>query len=76
VAKAYLEIDVIAGKEKEVRDALMEINGVKSANLISGQHDVLAVVKGESYEAISESVLGEIGMVKGIKKTTTNFVFD
>jgi len=67
---------VIAGKEKEVRDALMEINGVKSANLISGQHDVLAVVKGESYEAISESVLGEIRMVKGIKKTTTNFVFD
>ncbi|PKP59258.1 MAG: hypothetical protein CVT88_05855 [Candidatus Altiarchaeales archaeon HGW-Altiarchaeales-1] len=61
MVKAYLKIDTELGKERDVRKTLRKIKGV---------------VKGESYEAISESVLGEIGMVKGIKKTTTNFVFD
>jgi len=76
MAKAYLKIDIEAGKEKEVRDALRKISGVKSADFVTGTHDILALVEGTSYEEILTKILGEIRKVKGISKTITDFVFE
>ena len=76
MAKAYLKIDIDAGKEKEVRDALRKISGVKSADFVTGTHDILALVEGTSYEEILTKILGEIRKVKGISKTITDFVFE
>ncbi|NCN65617.1 MAG: hypothetical protein GW779_06650 [Candidatus Altiarchaeum hamiconexum] len=76
VAKVYLKIDVETGKEKEVRDAMRKIKGVKRANLITGRHDIMALVEGETHDEIASTILGEIRKIKGINKTITNFVFD
>jgi DNA-binding Lrp family transcriptional regulator len=76
VAKAYLKIDIEAGKEKEVRDTLRKISGVKSADFVTGTQDILALVEGTSYEEIVTKILAEIRKVKGINKTVTDFVFE
>jgi DNA-binding Lrp family transcriptional regulator len=76
MAKAYLKIDIETGKEKEVRDALRKIVGVKSADFVTGKNDLLALVEGSSYEEIVTKILGEIRKVKGINKTITDFVFE
>jgi DNA-binding Lrp family transcriptional regulator len=76
MAKAYLKIDIETGKEKEVRDALRKIGGVKSADFVTGKNDLLALVEGSSYEEIVTKILGEIRKVKGINKTITDFVFE
>ena len=76
MAKAYLKIDIETGKEKEVRDALRKIGGVKSADFVTGTQDLLALVEGKNYEEIVTKTLEEIRKVKGIKKTVTDFVFE
>ncbi|MCX6690682.1 MAG: Lrp/AsnC ligand binding domain-containing protein [Methanoregula sp.] len=76
MAKAYLKIDLETGKETEVKVALKKISGVKSADFVTGTHDLLASVEGKNYEEIVTKTLAEIRKVKGIKKTTTDFVFE
>jgi len=76
MAKAYLKIDLETGKETEAKVALKKISGVKSADFVTGTHDLLASVEGKNYEEIVTKTLAEIRKVKGIKKTTTDFVFE
>jgi DNA-binding Lrp family transcriptional regulator len=76
MAKAYLKIDIETGKENEAKTALKKITGVKSADFVTGAHDLLASVEGKNYEEIVTKTLPEIRKVKGIKKTTTDFVFE
>jgi DNA-binding Lrp family transcriptional regulator len=76
MVNAYLKIDIETGKEKEVKTALKKVNGVKSADFVTGIHDLVALVEGKNYEEIVTKTLSEIRKVKGIKKTTTDFVFE
>jgi len=76
MAKAYLKIDLEAGTEKTARDELKNIDGVKSAEFVTGIHDLLALVEANSYEEIVTTKLSEIRKVAGIRKTVTDFAFD
>jgi DNA-binding Lrp family transcriptional regulator len=76
MASAYLKIDIETGKEKEVKAALKKVNGVKSADFVTGTHDLVSLVEGKNFEEIVTKTLSEIRKVKGIKKTTTDFVFE
>jgi DNA-binding Lrp family transcriptional regulator len=76
MAKAYLKIDIETGKETDVKVALKKISGVKSADFVTGSHDLVALVEGKNYEEIVTKTLEEIRKVKGIRKTITDFVFD
>ena len=76
MSKAYLKIDLETGKENEAKAAIKKIGGVKSAEFVTGAHDLIALVEGKSYEEIVTKTLQEIHKVKGIKKTVTDFVFE
>ncbi|MFA6363204.1 Lrp/AsnC ligand binding domain-containing protein [Methanoregula sp.] len=76
MAKAYLKIDIETGKENEAKTSLKKITGVKSADFVTGAHDLLASVEGKNYEEIVTKILPEVRKVKGIKKTTTDFAFE
>ncbi len=76
MAKAYLKIDVETGKEIDVKTALIKIDGVKSADFITGPHDLLALVEGKNYEEIVTRTLNEVRKINGINKTVTDFVFE
>jgi len=76
MATAYLKIDIETGKEKEVKTALKKVHGVISAEFITGTHDLVALAEGKNFEEIVTKTLSEVRKVKGIKKTTTDFVFE
>jgi DNA-binding Lrp family transcriptional regulator len=76
MSKAYLKIDLETGKENEAKAAIKKIGGVKSAEFVTGVHDLIALVEGKSYEEIASKTLQEIHKVKGVKKTVTDFVFE
>jgi len=76
MAKAYLKIDIENGKENEVQAALNKISTVTSADFVTGTHDLVATVEGKNYEEIVTKALKDIRKVRGIKKTTTDFVFE
>jgi DNA-binding Lrp family transcriptional regulator len=76
MANAYLKIDIETGKEKDVKAALKKISAVKNADFVTGTHDLVALVEGKNYEEIVAKTLSEVRKIKGIKKTTTDFVFE
>lgn len=76
MAKAFLKIDIETGRENDVRTALKKVTGIRSADYVTGTHDLIATVEAKSYEEIVVKTLAEVRKVKGVKKTVTDFAFE
>lgn len=76
MAKAYLKISVDAGMEREVCSSLKKLSEVKSADLTTGDQDIIAVIEAGSYEALLKTIVEELRQVKGISSTSTSLVLD
>ncbi len=76
MAKAYLKINVVPGKEKIIRSALAEIKGVKEAYMTTGSQDIIALVEADSFENLMKLVLAKLRVIEGITKTNTNFILE
>jgi len=71
VAKAFVLIETAVGRTKEVASALKQLEGVKSADSVTGPYDVIAVIEGESLTDISDLVTSKIYPIPGISRTVT-----
>ena len=58
-----------------VLKSLMSISGVSEASIASGQWDILATVRGKSYEEILENTVQKISQIDGIRTSETTFVY-
>jgi len=76
MARAYLKIEVEAGKERSVRDALLKFDEVKGADLTTGGQDILALIEADSYEDILQVVVDKLRTLKGVKSTATDLVLE
>ena len=76
MAKAYLRINVVPGKEKIIRSALAEIKGVKEAHMTTGSQDIIAFIEMDTFENLLKLVLTKLRVVEGITKTDTNFILE
>jgi len=76
VARAYVKINVAAGKEREVRDALRERDEVTTADLTSGDQDIIARVEAESFDELLDLTLNQLRTIEGVTGTVTNLVVD
>ncbi|MBI5745650.1 MAG: Lrp/AsnC ligand binding domain-containing protein [Nitrospirae bacterium] len=76
MTRVYLRINTDIGKEREVRDELKKIKGVKNADMVTGRYDIIATVEGETYENTFKTVLEKIREIKGIIKTETDLVIE
>ena len=70
-AKAFVLIETMAGKTKEITTALQKLEGVKSVDPVTGPYDVIAVVEGDNLNEIGDLVTGKIHPVTGISRTVT-----
>jgi DNA-binding Lrp family transcriptional regulator len=70
-AKAFVLIETIVGKNKDVVTALRQLNGVKSVDVVTGPYDIIAIVEGETLNDIGEVVTGRIHPIGGISRTVT-----
>ena len=76
MAKAYLKISVETGKEKEVRDALQDIPEVRTADLTTGDQDIIAIIEAQSYETLLRMIVEKTRGIEGISSTSTSLVLD
>jgi DNA-binding Lrp family transcriptional regulator len=76
VARAYVKISVAAGKEREVRDTLRQRPEVASADLTSGDQDIIALVQAESFDELLDLTLNQLRTIEGVTGTVTNLVVD
>jgi len=76
MAKAYLKIKVEMGKERGMRDILLRFSEVKSAELTTGDQDILALVEADNYEDILLAVVDRLRALKGIVSTVTDLILE
>lgn len=69
--KAYVLIETAVGKTKDVLDALRGIDGVREADAVTGEYDIVAVVEADNLNHIGELVTGKIHTIGGIQRTAT-----
>jgi len=74
--KAYVLIQVAAGKAAGVVQAIRRAKGVQSADAITGPYDVIAVVEGADPNAIGKVVTEKIHAVEGVAHTMTCFALE
>ncbi len=70
-AKAFVLIETVVGRNKDVIGALRRLPGIKSVDVVTGPYDIIAVVEGETLNDIGEVVTGKIHPVPGISRTVT-----
>ncbi len=76
MAKAFLKIDVDPGREKIVKDELVQKEHVLQAHLTSGEQDLIVLIEADNYEELMNFVVSELRLIKGITKTVTNLILD
>ena len=73
--KAYVLIETAAGKTKQVKKTLAKVKSprasVSAMDAVTGPYDFIAVVEGQTLDAIGTLVTEAIGSVDGVVRTTT-----
>ncbi len=76
MAKAYLKINVVPGKERIVRSALSQIKGVEEAHITTGGQDIIALLHAEDFEELLKLVTTKLRVVEGVTRTDTNLILE
>ncbi len=69
--KAFILIETVVGRTKQVASTLQQLKGVKSSDCVTGPYDVIVVVEGESLNDIGVLITDKIQPVAGISRTVT-----
>jgi DNA-binding Lrp family transcriptional regulator len=68
---AYVLIQTEVGKAAQVANEVREIDGVVSADDVTGPYDVIARAEAESVDDLGKMVVSRIQMIDGITRTLT-----
>ena len=69
--RAYVLVGASIGKARDVVKALKNLEGVESADVVTGPYDIIAVVAGRNMGTIADLVTMKIGAVQGVASTVT-----
>jgi len=70
-AKAFILIETVVGRSKDVVAALKELKGITSVDTVTGPYDIIAVIQGETLNDIGDIVTGKLHPIAGISRTVT-----
>ena len=73
-AKAFILIETAVGKTRAVLAVLRKLNGVQSANAVTGPYDIIAVVEKETLSDVGDLVTSEVHSLDGVTRTVTCLV--
>ena len=71
MARVYILANVLPGKDREIREILRGIQGVATADVVTGHYDLVAVLEAESMSEIFDSIIKKVRNIKGINRTET-----
>ncbi len=69
--RAFVLIETLVGRSKEIVDTLRQIEGMKSVDMVTGAYDIIAVIEAKNLSAIGDIVTEKIHPVAGISRTVT-----
>lgn len=68
---AYVLIQAYAGKSAEVAQQVRSIEGVVSADDVTGPYDVIVQIQAGSIDELGRMVVSRIQLIDGITRTVT-----
>jgi DNA-binding Lrp family transcriptional regulator len=68
---AYILIQTEVGKAAQVAQEMRAIDGVVSADDVTGPYDVITVARAETMDDLGKMVVSRVQMIEGITRTTT-----
>jgi len=71
MAKAFILIETVVGRTKEVNTGLRRLKEVKSVDTVTGPYDIIAVVEADTLNEIGDLVTEKIHPVTGISRAVT-----
>jgi DNA-binding Lrp family transcriptional regulator len=74
--RAYVLLNVRAGKSKIVAHALAGLDGVRMAHACWGVPDVIAFVEVDGQRALDQLVMDQIQKMNGVERTDTHITLD
>lgn len=69
--RAYVLIQTEVGKAANVAEAVRSIDGVLSAEDVTGPYDVIVTAESNSVDDLGKMVVSRVQMVEGITRTLT-----
>ena len=73
-AKAFVLIETVVGRSREVATALRQLEEIKSVDAVTGPYDIIAIVEGGALTDVGDLVTGKIHPIAGISRTVTCLV--
>lgn len=70
-AKAFVLIETVVGRTKEVVHSIRQLEKVKSVDTVTGPYDIIAIVEAANLNEIGDLVTGKIHPINGISRTVT-----
>ena len=74
--RAYVFVNVKAGKTKDVAARLRALDGVTAADPCWGTPDIIAVVSVKNERALNDLVLNRIQQIPGVEHTDTHITLE
>ena len=71
MVRAYVLIEVSAGRSQELVSVLSKLEGVRDVARVTGPYDVIAEIGSDSVESIVDIVELQIHSMPGVTRTTT-----
>ena len=68
---AYILVEVQVGRVVEVVRMLRQLDGVRSADAITGPFDAIAFIEAPNMAAVADLVTGRVQSIRGVLKTIT-----
>ena len=72
---AIVMVDCRVGKVNEVAEALVDLDGVAEVYSVTGDHDIMAIVRVKEYDSLATVVSEQVGRIDGITATNTHMAF-
>lgn len=73
--KAFIMVDVMPGREAEVRKAIAKMAGVKMVYSVTGDPDLIAYLDAEPYEEFAV-ILSNVRQLEGVRGTDSHLVLE
>ena len=73
-AKAFVLIDAVVGRTKEVASVLKQLEGVKSVDAVTGPYDIITIIEAEDLTFIGDLVKSKIYPIPGVSRIVTCLV--
>lgn len=76
MVEAYVMVLTAAGTTRDLLPQIKEIDGVRRANIVAGEYDIIVDVDAEDSQHLLRLVTDEIQSLEGVGRTRTCIILE